>query len=291
MDTFPDRVDLDDDQIAELRDEYKKADDDLTVILLSIAAGALSVVMVNQAKQRVQQRISQLNGTISQWADKNVGQAYEQGKLDAIKQLQSFNDALADQIAQKISSGDFTIDQLHREAQQALSADMKARLSESITQMGRSADKTLSQMLHKGLSQKIANAGEDVSLRELKKSLLDVFDKNGVNALVDRAGKRWSPDVYAEMLSRTTLSQARNTGLTNSLASQGYDLVLVSSHGAKDDCGPWEGATLSLNGNVPGFMTVADAAAGGLFHVNCQHSLNTLDPDKYPSDYLPPIDE
>jgi signal transduction histidine kinase len=92
------------------------------------------------------------------------------------------------------------------------------------------------------------------------------------------------------MVSRTNLLQARNTGVTNSLASQGYDLVLVSAHGAGDACRDWEDAILSMNGDTPGYFTVADATGAGLFHVNCQHALSPVPPDEYPPQYLPLVD-
>jgi len=58
-----------------------------------------------------------------------------------------------------------------------------------------------------------------------------------------------------------------------------FDLVQVSAHGGCDLCAPWEGAILSISGDTPGYPTVDEAEASGLFHPNCKHAINTLIPD------------
>lgn len=65
------------------------------------------------------------------------------------------------------------------------------------------------------------------------------------HTLVDRSGKRWAIGVYADMVSTTLGTQARNTGMINLLSGVGDDLVRVSSHGATDNCRNWERAILS----------------------------------------------
>jgi hypothetical protein len=62
------------------------------------------------------------------------------------------------------------------------------------------------------------------------------------------------------------------------MAENDYDLVQVSAHGATDVCGAWEGKILSATGATPGYDTVADAEADGLFHPNCRHAINVLIP-------------
>ncbi|MEC5150878.1 phage minor capsid protein [Cryobacterium sp. GrIS_2_6] len=233
----------------------------------------------------IQQHINDLASRISDWCAGQIQEAYNQGQSDAIAELQSFEDEHSDAAAAAIIAGSVVLDQLHRDAAQALAQELQIRLSDAITQMARSADKTLGQILRESIRSKIASVDESTTAKALRKSILSAFDENGVYALLDRAGRRWSPGVYAEMVSRTMLTQARNTGMTNSLSGAGYDLVQVSSHGASDLCREWEGAILSVDGTTPGFFTVSDAAGGGLFHVNCQHSLDPVSPSDFPNGY------
>ncbi len=85
------------------------------------------------------------------------------------------------------------------------------------------------------------------------------------------------------MLVRTKLVEARNNGLMNSLTSIGRNLVQVSAHGASDACGKWESVILSIVGGSSLYPSVSDAIAGGLFHPNCKHSLNSVNDSLFPS--------
>jgi hypothetical protein len=80
------------------------------------------------------------------------------------------------------------------------------------------------------------------------------------------------------MLFRTKVVEARNRGLINRMVENNYDLVQVSAHGATDVCAEWEGKILSAMGQTPGYPTVAEAEADGLFHPNCRHAINVLIP-------------
>ncbi len=98
--------------------------------------------------------------------------------------------------------------------------------------------------------------------------------KEGLVALVDRGGRRWSLETYANMLTRTMLVKTANEGLSNRLVKNGYDLVQVSDHAAECDlCHPWEGKILTLSGKNPSYKTVDQATQEGLFHPNCRHRL------------------
>ena len=81
---------------------------------------------------------------------------------------------------------------------------------------------------------------------------------------------------YSEMLIRTKAVEARSTGMMNRIVENDYDLVQVSSHGATDVCGKWEGEILSVTGNTPGYKTVQMATDDGLFHPNCRHAMNVI---------------
>ena len=116
------------------------------------------------------------------------------------------------------------------------------------------------------------------ALREVRQTIKGVLQEQGLDSLVDKGGRSWSLDRYSEMLFRTKAVETRNRGLANRMAENDYDLVQVSSHGAPDVCGPWESKILSVTGNTPGYPTVADAEAGGLFHPNCKHAINVLIP-------------
>lgn len=103
--------------------------------------------------------------------------------------------------------------------------------------------------------------------------------RNDFTVLVDKGGRAWTLERYAEMLTRTKLVAASNNGLTNRLLREGGDLVIVSDHARECDlCHPWEGKVLSISGATKvdpytkrAISSVQDAEAAGLMHPNCKH--------------------
>jgi hypothetical protein len=91
---------------------------------------------------------------------------------------------------------------------------------------------------------------------------------------VDRAGRKWAPEKYLRMVSRTLMAESQREAHEAAYAEAGVDLVKVSIHGTKcEKCQPYEGMVLSLTGATEGYPTVAKARREGLFHPNCKHRL------------------
>jgi len=107
---------------------------------------------------------------------------------------------------------------------------------------------------------------------QTQKRILEGMQERGLMEFTDSAGRKWPPKRYANMVARTTSAEASREATYRRLTERGQDLVRVSSHGADDECGPWEGVVLSMGGKTPGYPTVADAESTGLFHPNCGHT-------------------
>lgn len=118
-------------------------------------------------------------------------------------------------------------------------------------------------------------AVEGVSRRRAYRMLRDTLEvKLPDFAFVDRRGRKWATKDYLEMLTRTTMADTLREGYANTLAAAGHDLVIVSSHGARDACRNWEGKVLSLTGATEGYPTVAEAKdSGEVLHPRCRHRL------------------
>lgn len=86
------------------------------------------------------------------------------------------------------------------------------------------------------------------------------------------SGKFWDVEAYSLMLGRTVVADTRRVAFRERYLSNGIDLVVVVANGTRHPtCAAWEGVTLSLTGSTPGFPTVNDARAAGLFHPQCRH--------------------
>lgn len=115
--------------------------------------------------------------------------------------------------------------------------------------------------------------------REAAQLALNRFADMGITGFVDRAGRTWTIESYAEMATRTATGQAAIQGHIDRLIENDRDLVIVSD--APEECplcAPWEGRVLSLTGRTPGYPTVDQARSAGLFHPNCRHSLGAYIP-------------
>ncbi|QPK81122.1 hypothetical protein G7Y41_08795 [Schaalia sp. ZJ405] len=121
---------------------------------------------------------------------------------------------------------------------------------------------------------------------------LQEFASRGIKSFMDKSGRRWRIDSYAEMAVRTGAMRAMRHGYDQTLTNSGLDLVMVTGHAYTcSKCAPWQGSILSLTGQTPTGTnllpstidpdqkvrvrvdgTMDQAKAEGLFHPNCEHS-------------------
>jgi hypothetical protein len=123
---------------------------------------------------------------------------------------------------------------------------------------------------------------------EATQAALREWAYKGVAGFVDRGGREWSPDAYAEMAVRTGGMNAMREGYAATLKAVGEDLVRVTGHGYTcEKCAKYQGRILSLTGATPNgrqqvlhatedrtiwievTASVQEATADGLFHPNC----------------------
>lgn len=125
--------------------------------------------------------------------------------------------------------------------------------------------------------------------REVTQQVLNRFAQRGITSFVDKAGRKWKPDTYAEMATRTAAIKAQRQGHADKLGALGYDLVVINNHAnPAPECQPFEGKVLSLSGRQRGRIyaenrltggrthvdvkwSIREAEARGLFHPNCGH--------------------
>jgi len=105
--------------------------------------------------------------------------------------------------------------------------------------------------------------------------VLDRFAAKGITGFIDRAGRGWNLESYAEMAVRAGTMNASVAGHMDTMVENGLDLVIVSEDGSPCElCQPWEGEILSISGNDPRYQSVDDCEAAGWGHPGCLHTLN-----------------
>lgn|GEM_PF-2180421 len=305
---FPQSIELNQSQLDDLDHLFTDATNDLERSVRALNSGSLNRAQLVTVRQQVQSRLQQLGNSVGAWVSINVPDQYIQGQQDAARQQASFgNKAAAGLILGAIAYGSYAkyadskvlttakiitptpqMFDLQNQAIETIVKDMSTSFGNTLTYMSRSTDGIISRIQSLGIRRAIAEetksgAGTDAISRQIA----SMIENNGIFGLVDKAGRTWSPEVYADMLVKTKLTEARNNGLMNSLLSVGQDLVEVSAHGATDACGNWEGRILSITGYSKLYPSVQDASMAGLFHPRCKHTLNAAPADTYPDQYLP----
>lgn len=116
---------------------------------------------------------------------------------------------------------------------------------------------------------------------------LNRFADRGITGFVDKGGRQWEIESYAEMATRTASGRAMVEGRTETYQRDGRDVVIVSDAPQEcRACRPFEGELLSISGDSVGeeidgkrvVATVRRATSAGLFHPNCRHDLRPYVP-------------
>jgi hypothetical protein len=118
-------------------------------------------------------------------------------------------------------------------------------------------------IMSKGLIEELTKQGLSKSIKE-----------EGFVGIVDKKGRQWELNRYVDMVVRTKYKQARFEGMRTKAVEDGYDLAVVSSHGAKDKCRKYEGMVISMNGQTAGYPTYQELRRSNeIFHPNCKHTI------------------
>ncbi len=197
-----------------------------------------------------------------------VADAYEKGSQAAIVDLRKV--AQADTLRTAFGAA-------NQRAIQALAQTTIGNLRATHLRILRKAEDVYRQVIAETAAPQVLTGA--LTRREAAQLALNRFADMGITGFVDRAGRTWTIESYAEMATRTAAGQAAIQGHIDRLIENDRDLVIVSD--APEECplcAPWEGRVLSLTGRTPGYPTVDQAMAAGLFHPNCRHTLGTYIP-------------
>lgn len=111
------------------------------------------------------------------------------------------------------------------------------------------------------------------------------FNKKGIPAFVDKAGREWTPEAYVNMAVRNTVKNVADEVQNERFRDYGEDLIEIDSHkGARPKCAKDQGKIYSLSGKS-GYTTDArgrrikyyswkDSSCGepdGILGINCRH--------------------
>lgn len=110
--------------------------------------------------------------------------------------------------------------------------------------------------------------------QQASQNMMNKLAAKGITTFTDKAGRTWDLGSYTEMAMRTASAHAALQGRIDTQASLGNDLMQISRIGTTCPiCAPWQGVVISISGKTPGYKTVDEARAAGVFHPNCRHTM------------------
>ena len=130
----------------------------------------------------------------------------------------------------------------------------------------------------------------DETVRQVTERFVRDVAARGPFEFVDRAGRSWDLDAYADTSSRTLIAQTETEVRLSDMRENGATLGRVSDSPLECPiCRPWEGRIVSIGNAVEGYPSLRSAVRAGLFHPNCTHSVEGVTGDE-PSDETPERD-
>ena len=254
---------------------YRDAAADMMDVLTDAAAFAGQRARAAALIRQYQTILADLNDEAAAWIEMNLPRAYGAG-------LEFVDGCVADYRRAGINlrprgSGATgrtereVFSQIHREAIRAATESMLDVVSKAAQQIGRRVDDVFRREGIRAVAQGIVEgrARVDVS-REIERRLIAA----GRPDFVDKLGRHWPLDQYAEMVARTTTREAMTQGTINRLREHGIQLAQVSAHHAADFCVYYENVIVSIGDDPhPVYPPISAINGGPPFHPRCVHVL------------------
>ncbi|MBX6361290.1 MAG: minor capsid protein [Acidobacterium ailaaui] len=251
-------------QSAELARYFRRAIRDIIAELNRLSLTDMQRAQILAALKSISGILAQLNDDAQQWVEENVPVAARQGVIDAILAL-GVVETVAE--AEKIVKFNRANQAVIQAAIEDTQADLLA-VTQNVERKVRSAVRQAAADAMRSNMAKGVNGVKTIRgdlLENIRKKLGDAAN----SGIIDAAGRRWKPDVYADMVARTKLSRVYMDATANEAVQRGALYGVISRHGATDGCGPWEGRIVKLTPDAPGNYPLLSSLYGGahgIFH-------------------------
>nr|WP_234414178.1 phage minor capsid protein [Paenibacillus sp. CAA11] len=223
---------------------------------------AMSRAQAQATLKSVAEILAGLNEESAAWVEANIPKAARDGVTQAIIGL-----GVAETVeeAEKIVK----FNRINKELVASAIADTQADLLAVTQNVERKVRAAVRQATADSFR---ANLAKGVNgRRTISRDILDQMRRtlgNAVNTgIIDSAGRRWLPQNYVEMVTRTKLMSAHRDATINEALSRDVLYGQISRHGAKDACRNWEGRIVKLVPDAPGdYPYIGDLNQREIFH-------------------------
>lgn len=260
-------------EISRLVAAYKDAVARIKRELENLDISGLSRANTAAALAEISRILASLNAESAAWVEVNIPRAARDGIAQTLVNL-----GVVETIAQAETV--VTFNRMNANMVAAAIADTQADLLAVTQNIDRKVRSAVRQAVADSMRANMA-AGAN-GRRTISRDILDRMRKSlgdSVNTgIIDATGRRWRPEVYAEMVTRTKIQLTHIEAVTNEAVERGALYGVISSHGATDACRYHEGRVIKLVSNAPGDYPTYEAlrASNQIFHPFCRHTVHAL---------------
>lgn len=207
--------------------------------------------------------LNQLDEETRKWVQQVIGQVYSQASAETWAYLNSLGMAVKENPS---------FAQVHQQAIDVLAQNMVMSMHESFQFIGRRINDVFRRVALEETGGKMASG---TTIKDMKQRVIQRLLDQGQTAFVDKLGRKWRLDSYAEMMARTTTREAATVATINTCREFGLDLVRVTTHYPTCHlCAPLQGKVFSLSGKDKRYPKYGENEARIPRHPNCRHSIH-----------------
>jgi len=261
------------DQVEPLVKAYQQAVEEIQRLLDRTDLSTLTRIQLTETLREIAEILAELDKESAVWVSEHIPVAVRNGTVIAKIALEG-----------KEAHKEMTFSRLNRSLIQAVVADTQADLLAVTQNVERKVRATLRQVAAEVMRHHVTQGvygrktmNRDL-LRHLRKKLGDAVE----TGIIDRAGRRWKPAVYVDMLTRTKMTQAHIEATINESVTREAYYGEISRHDAVDACRNWEGRIVKLTVDASGdYPYIFDLPRREIFHPCCRHVITPVrDPTK-----------
>jgi hypothetical protein len=256
-------------EIGRLVAAYKDAVGRIKAELERMELSGLSNANARVALAEIARILSSLNDDSAQWVKENIPLAARDGVARTLLALELAK--TADETASIVK-----FNRINANMVASAVADTQADLLAVTTNIDRKVRAAVRKAVADSMRANMAAGinGRKTIGRDILGRIRQELGSAAETGLIDAAGRRWKPEVYADMVTRTKMAATYNEATTNEAIQREAYYAVISSHGATDACGKWEGRIIRLTAEAPGNYPTYDEAkaTGEIWHPNCRHT-------------------
>lgn len=203
----------------------------------------------------------QLDTFADEWIETVIGQVYSQAVAETTAYLHGLG-------MRTPKRPEFA--QVHQRAIDVVAQNMAENLRDATQFIGRRVNDVFRRVALEQTGLKYASGA---TVRDMKKKVIQELLDKGQTAFVDRLGRKWRLDTYAELVARTTTREAASVATLNTCEEFGLDLVRITTHYPTcDKCAPLQGKVFSISGRDKRYPKLTNERRPPI-HPNCRHVL------------------